>query len=172
MQAGDLAQAAMHLHTVKGNAGTLGLQTLADEAGTLEKWCKQPGADTDSATRARLHADMQPRIAALGTTAQTSLAALSHAIAALETAMGTGAPAAGSAATGAPIDADAATVTSALTELQALLEANNLGALERFATLRPVLATAYAERLDPLEYALQGLELEDALQCCLALKNG
>ncbi len=90
--------------------------------------------------------------------------------------MGTGAPAAGSAATGAPIEpidtiTDTA-VTSALSEIQALLEANDLSALERFATLRPVLATAYAERLDPLEYALQGLELEEALQCCLALKNG
>jgi HPt (histidine-containing phosphotransfer) domain-containing protein len=157
----DLKQAAMHMHTAKGNAGTLGLHALAELTGALEKWCAKPEG------HAADEAQTEPLVSSLESVVQSSLVDLQHAIAVLEEALAhdTSATPAAAAALGTP---DAAALRSALTELETLLANSDLTALERFADLRPVFSGLPQAQLEALEEALQNLELEQAHALCVA----
>ena len=60
---------------------------------------------------------------------------------------------------------------TALDQLMPLLQAQDLSALEVFAALRESLAQLPAALFDPLEGALQDLELERALQACRSIAS-
>jgi two-component system sensor histidine kinase/response regulator len=143
----------MLLHTLKGNAGTLGATALAQEAARLEALC----AGEMEPQWVQGHFDV------LEALAQSAYQALRQAIAALDPE-----PLAPAASTTKDPQ-----VMAALQELAVLLEASDFAALERFAEMRQTLQTLPQELLNSLEDALQNLELDDALQLCRdGLRNG
>ncbi len=73
--AGEYPQARMLLHTLKGNAGTLGATALAQEAGRLETMYAVPAPDTEP-----------PPLAVLETLVLSTIVSLSQAIEALDPA--------------------------------------------------------------------------------------
>jgi hypothetical protein len=70
----------------------------------------------------------------------------------------------------ADAQAIAAEVRQSLALLKPLLAQNDLDALELFAQMRPRLNSLPDTLVEPLEMALQSLELEAALQACLAIE--
>jgi PAS domain S-box-containing protein len=152
--AGNVAKTVMVLHTLKGNAATLGADALAGEAARLEVLCKS------MQTLSTASFDLQ----ALESLAQTTRAALGQAIALLDTRATTVANDSSPAAT----DANRAAAQAALQSLMPLLAASDLSALERFAEIRPAIAILPGEFIDQLEAALQDLDLDAALAICKA----
>ena len=146
---GDRKQALMRLHTLKGNAGTLGASALAELAGTLERLCK-----TD-AGMAQCAADLSGLTDVIaGTQAQ------------LEQAMLLLAPAALPAQDGAPVEVNMALAASTLHQLKALTYAADLDALQCFAQLRTTIAGLPDGFCDRLDEAMQNLDLDSAHALC------
>ena len=161
LQTGAHPQARMLLHTLKGNAGTLGATALAQEAARLEALYSADSAR--STEQDRVH----PQLDALQALAQSTAQALRQAVDVLDPAS------VGSAGTvkkplteNLPVTQVGPQVIVALKELAGLLEASDLAALQRFAELRVTLQTLPQETLDALEEALQNLELDVALTLC------
>ncbi len=155
--AGAHPQARMLLHTLKGNAGTLGATALAQEAGRLENLYADAAPDTGP-----------PTLAVLETLVLSTAVSLSQAIEAMDPAS------ASNPATLTPAPAQASPVArenpqalAALQELAGLLQVSDLTALQRFAELRAPLQSLPAKSLDALDEALQNLDLETALAVCL-----
>ena len=160
LQRQDFEHATLQLHTIKGNAGTLGLQALAEGASRLEKQCRQQ-AWQDAGSVARATTEFAQML-------ESSLAALGYAIEVLEpTVMSQVAH--GTALQASPDPAGSAAAQHALAQLEPLLAASDLTALELFATLRPALEHLPPAQLEPLEAALQNLELDEAHALCEAL---
>ena len=150
LDAGALPKAVMLLHTLKGNAGTLGAEALAAEAGRLEALCKTPA------------------VVAGGGVALDALAGLTGSTrASLALAMDRLAPAPLAVEAAVPIAVlDVPAALAALAELDASLVASDLTALQRHAELHPCLAGLPAPFGDALDAALQSLELEEAHRLC------
>ena len=155
----DVPLAAMKMHTLKGTAAVLGDGTLSALASRLEVLCR-------TANRAELLQE----VPVLDAAAQDTLAALQLVMTSLQ-----GAPVPATAdrpdASGAAdAQAIAAEVRQSLALLKPLLAQNDLDALELFAQMRPRLNSLPDTLVEPLEMALQSLELEAALQACLAIE--
>lgn len=150
----------MRLHTLKGNAGTLGATALAAKAAQMEVLCK-------SASGFEVLADQLDQLGPLIETTRQSLKQAS----ALLDPDGSYAPGARlhNAQTKAPTQALGLTTPqiTCLRGLGALLEASNLEALQRFADLRPQLAEQ-RDLCDALDAALQVLDLQQASALCIA----
>ena len=168
LQNGAHPQARMLLHTLKGNAGTLGATALAQEAARLEALCAAAcahGAGHDSAT------DREPlALDALEALTQSTAQALGQAVDVLDPPH-----LASQAAVTHPNTLPVATplvlhkdpqAIAALKELATLLQEEDLAALQRFAELRVALQTLPQESLDAMEEALQNLDLDGALTIC------
>jgi CheY-like chemotaxis protein len=142
------AVACMRLHTLKGNAGTLGAGELAAAAARLESLCKSEGG---------LQACEQalPHFGHLVGATQQMLNTAIDALA--QTATTQPAPARGAAD---PAAVQAAHV--ALRKLTALAGASDLDALQCFADERQTLAVLPEDFLDRLDLALQELDLAAA----------
>jgi two-component system sensor histidine kinase/response regulator len=155
LDAGALPKAVMLLHTLKGNAGTLGAEALAAEAGRLETLCKTPA------------------VVAGGRVALDALAGLTESTrTALALAMAWLAPAPLAHEAPAPnVALDVSKALTALRELDALLLASDLAALQRHAELRPCLAGLPAPFGDDLDAALQSLELDAAHRLCQQMQR-
>ncbi len=158
----DVAQAAMQMHTVKGNAATLGMAQVAAQAGRLEALCKQGdaaqvvGADLDALTTAVQHAlaDVEGVMAGLAVSVDGANTAPS--------------PTSGqSAAAGG----DKTAANAALLNLESLLVADDMGALEAFAHARGLLAALAPSESEALELAMQGLEFAKALDLCRGMRQ-
>mgnify|MGYP002776025059 FL=1 len=154
--------ATMQLHTLKGTAALLGCMALSQEAARLEKLSKN--GDTDGLSTAmeafaalvmRTRVDFARALETLEPHPAVSVAS--------EDAMAS----AQASLFQQPV-ADPAKCRAALLQLQPLLENGDLTALEVFAEAREDLADLPIELMEPLEEALQSLELEDAL---VALKK-
>jgi PAS domain S-box-containing protein len=163
LMTGARPQALMLLHTLKGNAGTLGATALALEAGRLETIY----ADTELNTE-------PPPLAVLEALVFSTGVSLIQAIEALDPASARGAAALKSAsAQDVPVAPATPQVLAALQELAGLLQASDLAALQRFAELRPNLQSLPPESLDALDDALQNLDLDTAHALCLeCIDNG
>jgi PAS domain S-box-containing protein len=156
----DYIRCGMLAHTLKGTASLLGAMALSDAASQLEKHCKDLAA-------------VEPRQAALQVIQGMASAALLE-LQALVQSWEAQAPAATSAAAAAPDAAgqrEREALRAALQELTALLDANDLTALEKFATLRAALAGIPLDLVDPLEGAMQDLDLVAASRLCRALQS-
>ena len=150
LRTGAKKDALMRLHTLKGNAGTLGATALAAQAGALEAMCKA-GADADSCATG---------LEALGVLAQATKLSLAQAVAQLDT------PAKVKAIS--PVVADTREAVLALHALSAMLAESDMGALQAFAQQRDTLASLAGDFFEPLEAAMQGLELDAAHATCSA----
>ena len=161
--AGARPQARMLLHTLKGNAGTLGASALALEAGRLETLYADTAPDTKPAPLDALEALV------LSTTASLcqAIEALDPASASIPATV-TPAPAQAS-----PVPRATPQALAALQELADLLQASDLAALQRFAELRATLQSLPPEPLSALDKALQNLDLDTAHALCLeCMGNG
>jgi HPt (histidine-containing phosphotransfer) domain-containing protein len=149
--------ATMQLHTLKGTAALLGCMALSQEAARLEKLSKSADTDGLSASMDAFEA-LVLRTRVDFARALESLEPPAAAVATPEDAM------AGAQASlfQQPV-ADPARCREALLQLQPLLESGDLTALEVFAEAREDLADLPLELMEPLEEALQSLELEEAL---------
>ena len=154
------------MHTIKGNAGTLGLPDLATEAGRLEKLCCQQASPDGMQNASDLHREA----GAFTQVLQASLTALQHAINVLEPPTPPAMLAQLSDTPDGKDDAQHQALQHALAELVPLLAASDLTALERFASLRPTLGCLPPATLASLESALHNLELDRAHLLCVALQ--
>jgi two-component system sensor histidine kinase/response regulator len=152
----DAARAAMHMHTLKGTAATLGAQRLSQAAGRLEVVCKQGNAE-----------GVGPgELAALNGALYEALQALPQLLAALEPD-----------GDEAPVQhvlwpvADVHAINTALDALEPLLQAGDMAAMEAFALHQGVLASAPSHVLEALETAMQNLEFENALAACREIRR-
>ena len=152
--AGERAHATLLAHSLKGTAGVLGAMGLSQMAAGLEKLCKTDASE----------AELQAAWQRVESVAKTEAASLQAAL----ISMTTDQPARSHAET---TGARGQALTQALSELKALLEAEDFSALEKFAELRPVLAGLPEGLMSPLEEALQDLNMEGALRACDAIDD-
>jgi CheY-like chemotaxis protein len=149
LASGDKQMAMMRLHTLKGNAGTLGALDLAAKAAQLETLCKAGGGMQEC----------EQGLADFALLVQSTQCSLQEAITSLDpTPIRTAAPAAGPVAQAAAVDA--------LRKIAALAAADDLEALQCFAEAREALCGLPADELDRLDEALQNLDLEAAQTLC------
>jgi two-component system sensor histidine kinase/response regulator len=152
LASGDTQLAQMRLHTLKGNAATLGAMPLSQAAAALERLLR--------ATRhAPAYAD---QLDALQQLAQATQQQLAQAVRLLETAT----PADPSAPTRA---VDVPALLADLTALAALLAQSDLQSLDRFAQLRQALEQLAATGSEALETAMQDLDFARAHALCTQL---
>ena len=157
--------ATMQMHTIKGNAALLGAGALAELAGRLEAQCKTSVSIGEIASQMP---HLERMLNATRIDLQTVIAR-----------MDADAPNTGEAE---PVDRQghdlagttqaahhAAGLRTQLGALAALLANGDMEALSVFAELRGLFPAFIKERVDPLEEALQNLELEEASVHCTAL---
>jgi len=146
----------MELHTLKGNAATVGASALAQQLAALEQQCKA-GIDV---------AQLGPHLEAL----QPLVASAQHSLQLALQLLG-GTPAV--AQREAPSAAERAAAHAVLQELVGLLQdtATDMDALLRFAQNRELLQGSYGSWCEQLDLALQELDMEAALTLCLAKLN-
>lgn len=149
LKAGDRQFALMRLHTLKGNAGTLGATDLASMAAKLEVMCKSDAGMSECAQ------GLQDFSILVHSTQQK----LSEAITRMEQA---------STETSLPAS-DArlkANALDALREVAVLAAASDMEALMRFAEVREILSILPGDFTDRLDQALQDIDLETANVIC------
>jgi HPt (histidine-containing phosphotransfer) domain-containing protein len=148
----------MRLHTLKGNAGTLGATALAEKASKLEKLCAT-GAGMQECEEGLDRFEMLIR-----STQKT----LNEAIAALESQSPNTRPVPASTS-GQPVSAEAIAALGCIAELA---KASDLEALLAFGQARDLLSALPLESVEALDLALQGLDLEKAGALCDELLSG
>ncbi len=155
----DKKKCQMFLHTLKGNAATLGATELAKEAARLEKIC------VASETQTNL-----PEVAsALDQLCKETHKSLTQAIAQLQDDHGASLqPTLVSGREGHALvsQANVADTVEALRNLEALLGASDFDALQLFSELRGSLVGLPADFEDAMDEALQALDLEKASDLC------
>lgn len=142
---GAMDKAAMLLHTLKGNAGTLGADALAQQAGRLECQCKTRGGP----------ADCQTSLTTLAELCESARSALSQAATFLDPVV-----------TPVRVQARVLDVAQALAALQALdklLSASDLSVLQGHAEFQPQLSGLPNGFQTAFESALQQLDFPAAL---------
>ena len=153
LSTGDKQQAMMRLHTLKGNAGTLGATALADKAATLEKLCK---------TSAGI-AECEAALTQFEVLVRDTQDKMREAITLLGVEDASTTPATVEIPFTGVVSDDA---RQALQKIAALAKAADLGVLQDFAQARGLLAEFPVESMDALDEALQSLDLETALTIC------
>jgi two-component system, sensor histidine kinase and response regulator len=155
---GDKRQVTMRLHTLKGNAGTLGAFELAEKAGKLEKL---------SATEAGM-AQWAQGLGQLEVCILAAKKSLGEAIAGLEQQRVVRSeviePFFAQAVSGEAI--------AALRRIEALAAASNLEALQEYSNAGDVLSGFPEASMEALESALQSLDLEQAAIVCGEILSG
>jgi CheY-like chemotaxis protein len=145
----DQQQAIMRLHTLKGNAGTLGATELAATAAKLEILCK-----TDAGMK-----ECERVLEDLSILVKSTQLSLRDAIASLDQV----AVASAEPVVNAPLKAVA---LEALRKVAALAAASDMEALMCFAEAREGLALLPGDVADQLEQSLQDLDFELAHAIC------
>ncbi|OYT92899.1 MAG: hypothetical protein CFE43_06390 [Burkholderiales bacterium PBB3] len=156
--ADSLSTGAMHevlrsLHTLKGLASTVGARHLAHVAAQLEGRCK-------SALPLSEH---PPIVSALQVAIDATLRELTPALVQYAAVQSEPDPSA------APSLGDVQAFRAELSALAALLESNDMQALEVYAGLRTTYRMALGPAVVALDQAMDGLEFAKALACCQAL---
>jgi two-component system sensor histidine kinase/response regulator len=152
-ESNDKQKLAMTLHTLKGNAGTLGVTALAQDAKRLEQLCM---SEFGSAL-------CRQALNGLAATIDQARSLLEQAIAVLGVEAVASSPSLAALASGA----DAA---RALAELAALLAQSDMDALQKFADMRVQLEGLPDGLFGKLDAALQQLDFQAAYQICLGAK--
>lgn len=152
LAAGDKPKALMRLHTLKGNAGTLGAVELAAKAAELEKLC---------ATGAGMQ-ECEEGLGQFEILVRSSQKKLDEAISALESQS--------PSTRQVPVNTSGQPVSeaaiAALRRIAELVTASDMEALQEFAQSRDLLSALPLESVDALDLALQDLDLEKAGTLC------
>lgn len=141
VQSGDRAALSMQLHTLKGNAATLGAMPLAEKAADLERQLK---ALADTGLSSLTLRELNDEIAYARRLLQQAIVELS-----------------------VPATAPASLPVALLAELAGLAAANDVTVLERHAENRAALESCGESFNRQLEQALQALDLDTVQQLCL-----
>ena len=152
-QGNDQQKLAMTLHTLKGNAGTLGVTVLALEAKRLEQLCATEFGS----------AQYRQALDGLAATIDQAASLLQQAIGVLDVDVVTPSPT-------QPAQANGTDSASVLAELAALLEQADMDALQKFAEMRVQLEGLPDGLFDRLDAALEQLDFQAAYQICLTVK--
>jgi HPt (histidine-containing phosphotransfer) domain-containing protein len=158
LSSGDKKKGKMRLHTLKGNAGTLGAVELAEKAAHIEKLCS---------TEADM-GELAPELDGLETMVQQAREKLNAAIALMDSKP----TATLQKATPESGIANVEVAMGVLRRLTALARASDLEALQEFAESRESLAHLPAEDIDALELTLQNLDLDQAASLCERMLAG
>jgi PAS domain S-box-containing protein len=150
---GEAQSATRLLHTLKGQAGTLGAMALCAEAGHAEKQLAAAPAPADAELALQ-------RVSAAITGAGPALAGLLQALHAGEV------PA---AASGAVLDTDA--VLALLRAISQHLQNADMAATDVMAQLQRHYGAALGEQLQAMDEAISALDFDRALPVCHALIN-
>ncbi|MCX8518343.1 MAG: response regulator, partial [Rhodoferax sp.] len=164
LQANERQKLVMALHTLKGNAATVGLPQLAEEARRLEQLC---GSETDSAT-ATATATCQTALQTLAAAIDSAQPLLEQAIALLEHAAPAPSPAPPQST---PAPPNQETFQAGLAELAQLLAQSNLQALELFEQLRGYRDLFPSDLYKQLAAALQDLDFKTAERLVNSLRS-
>lgn len=153
----DVSAAARQMHTLKGNAATLGANELSIEASRLEQLCK---SDIDEAAllmeAGSLHRYISEASEDLGRVARD-----------LDRELGEDSDA--KVGSSSVANQDRSALLASLHKLNELLAQSDLTALECFAELRPALKILPRKQINALEDVLQNLDLEQANYICSEL---
>jgi signal transduction histidine kinase/DNA-binding response OmpR family regulator/HPt (histidine-containing phosphotransfer) domain-containing protein len=152
--------AVRHLHTLKGNAGTVGAIALANLADEGEQRCKER---LNTATHSPLTRHSEELLLAGLRAEITALLAVSKPPALI------GAKTKQDLPSGAALDR--AALSSSLSELAILLGRHNMRATRLFAQLKAHYGHVLGAQLGPLTEALEQLDMDLALQRCNALNQ-
>jgi HPt (histidine-containing phosphotransfer) domain-containing protein len=163
LAAGDAGALRMQLHTLKGNAATLGATALSQHAAALEALHK---AGFPAGPCAEMLAQLEPL-------AEAAQASLQQAIALLDAAKPTDGANAGNAVGdfpgGVPGEVpDTASALAGVSRLVALLKVSDMDALLCFAENRSALEALSEPFCQQLDEALQDLDMDKALALCSA----
>jgi PAS domain S-box-containing protein len=148
LKTGDKQPAMMKLHTLKGNAGTLGATELAKEAATLEKLCK-----TDVGIK-----ECEAGLAQFEVMVRFTQDKMREAIARIGAEPEVTKPDSGAVKTGVISEA----AIGALQTILALAKTCDMEVLQAYAQAHELIAEFPLEFVDALDMALQGLDLETA----------
>lgn len=149
--------ALLRLHTLKGNAATLGANDLAAQAASLEKACKSD----------HWAASLVDALAALEQLCKTTQHNLARAIQLTDPTPADLLPTQpGQAAQDTP---DLLVAVPALTELAALAAVSDLNVLQRYAELGAALVGLPQSFVVQLESALQNLDIDEVHQLCVGM---
>ena len=152
-RASEPATLRMHLHTLKGNAATLGATALSQMAARMEQQLRDdPSTDLGVALKA-----LEPLLDATKASLQQAIRVLNEEL--------PGTQALPATHNRLP---DALAV---LDELVPLLRANDLDTLLRFAQNRDLLETCFGSFSEQLDAALKELDLAQALALCTAKRS-
>ena len=159
----DIETAALQMHSLKGVAALLGATELAKAVGALEQQCRAQGPVLALEQQAQA---LRPRVS-------QTIDALHQAVRLLEAAEPL--PATGSkpeplSKKGASVLTHEMAVDSLLTQLETLLEASDLDALTFFRESEDELTEFFQDRVASLGLALDGLDFDEALIRCRALR--
>jgi CheY-like chemotaxis protein len=147
LDSNNLTGATRLMHTLKGTAATLGASKLATVAEGLERLCKSAdGPESGRRGIAALIREIESTQTALQEVLEKLPRQTAPRVAVFETNRGT--------------------VVAALAELEPLLAASDMLALERFAALRNTLQSMPHSEFELLEEAMQNLDFEAALLPC------
>jgi CheY-like chemotaxis protein len=149
---GDKRQAMMRLHSLKGNAGTLGAMDLAAKAAVLEKLC------TTGAGMHECEAGLAQFEVIVCSTKEKMLKAI--ALFGADTVAAMAVP--GNVISGTVSQAS----LNALKSIAALAKASNMEVLQEYAQTRVLIAEFPTELVDALDVALQDLDMESAASLC------
>jgi two-component system sensor histidine kinase/response regulator len=144
LQRGDVGEARRAVHTLKGNAATVGAQALADAAELVEARLAEPEQALAQAE------DLGRALAQLGVASQALIAQLTAALPA--------------PAVVAEVAVDWPVARELAARLQALLADDDADAVELFQAHEPVLKAALGSHHTPLAHALNGYDLDQALR--------
>jgi HPt (histidine-containing phosphotransfer) domain-containing protein len=153
LQAADHTTLLLRLHTLKGNAATLGISDLARQVAEAEAVCKSTHATGHCAAALD---DLDRLVPSVLLRLERAAALLgtpeSKAYASSQTA-------------GIPITR----VVDALQSLAPLLATSNLEALHCYEKVQPLVATQHCELVDQLDAAMHDLNFAQAHATCMAL---
>jgi CheY-like chemotaxis protein len=153
LQAGDHSSLLLRLHTLKGNAATLGISDLAKQAAEAEAVCKSTRAVSHCAAALDSLEQLLPSVLLRLEQAAALLCGPTHA-----------APVLG-LAPAAPIGQ----VLEALQSLTALLASSNMEALHLYESVQPLFASRPSALVAQLEVAMRELNFAQAHASCVAL---
>lgn len=157
VECGDQKAALLKLHTLKGNAATLGATDLGASVAALEKLCK---------------ADNWVEHLSEGFGSLANLCAATQRNLALAVAnIGDEDPALQLLVVGSERQNNHALLLPELRELAALAAANDFQVLQRFAELRESLTSLPEDFLEQMEQVLQNLELDKAYALCIEMMD-
>jgi CheY-like chemotaxis protein len=148
------------LHTLKGLAATLGVSTLSSEAASAEK-SMVAGVSTSQ------HRAITDQVCTAITTALPSLLELLQALA--QAHAGQAADGAGSGVGDAAAQLNRPALVAALGSMAALLQADDMEAMNAMAELQQQFGEALGDELNALEAAMSEMAFDQALPHCQAL---